>query len=177
MRTSKGLQFVMIKTVTNFIKVSTFVGFVALFTGCAHQATDVFIDTKITSPKVIAMDAPRTPWVVEIESRLRKEGFRVLRWSSQKAVQEQTSETRKESYREASARYILMVRGYVNSDSMHRCFGGGFNFNDLTAELVDAQNNETILSISGSGYSENCPPMSGNLFGNIVNTVKQSWQE
>ena len=167
----------MIKTVANFLKVSVLVGLVGLVSGCAHQSTDVFIHTKITAPKVIAMDAPRTPWVVEIESRLRKEGFRVLRWSSQKAVQEQTSETRKESYQEASARYILVVRGYANSDSMHRCFGGGYNFNALTAELVDTQNNETIFSVSGSGYSENCPPMSGNLFGNIVNTVKQSWQD
>ena len=166
----------MIKKLTYFIKLITFIGFLALVTGCAHQATDFFVDTKITSPKVIAMDAPRTPWVVEIESRLRKEGFRVLRWSSQKVIQEETSETRKESYREASARYILVVRGYASLNTMRRCFGGGFNFNDLTAELVDAQNNETIFSVSGSGYSENCPPMSGNLFGNIVDAVKQSWQ-
>ena len=167
----------MVKKFSHFIKLSASIGFVVVVTGCSHQTKDVFIDTKITAPKVIALDAPRTPWVVEIESRLRKEGFRVLRWGSQKAVQEQTSETRKESYLEATTRYILVVRGYANSNSMHRCFGGGFDFNDLTAELVDVQNNETIFSVSGTGYSENCPPMSGNLFGNIVNAVKQSWQE
>lgn len=167
----------MIKTFPKFYNVLASVGLIALISGCAHNATEIFVEKKITTSKVIAMDAPRTPWVVEIESRLRKEGFRVLRWSSQKAVQEQTSETRTESFREASARYILVVRGYANSDPMHRCFGGGFNFNDLTAELVDAQNNETIFNVSGSGYSENCPPMSGELFGNIVNTVKQTWKD
>ena len=167
----------MIQASTNFIKTSLCVGLVVLLSGCAHQATDIFTDKKIMAPKVIAMDAPRTPWVIEIESRLRKEGCRVLRWTSQIAVQEQTSETRKESYREASAPYILVIRGYANASSMHRCFGGGYNFSDLTAELVDVKNNETIFSVSGSGYSENCPPMSGNLYGNIVNAVKQSWMD
>ncbi|MDO8450347.1 MAG: hypothetical protein Q7T10_16230 [Rhodoferax sp.] len=148
----------------------------ALLGACAHNDTVIFTDSKIDAEKVIALDAPRTPWVVEIEARLRKEGFKVMRWSSTTNVQVQTSDARKEQYRESSTRYILSIRGYANSDAMHRCFGGGFNFNELTAELVDTKSNETMFSVTGSGYSENCPPMSGTLFGNITDAVKRAWK-
>lgn len=148
----------------------------AVLGACAHNDTVVFTDSKIDSEKVIALDAQRTPWIVEIESRLRKEGFKVMRWSSTTNVQEQISDTRGEQYKESSTRYVLSIRGYANSDAMHRCFGGGFNFNDLTAELIDTKNNETIFSVTGSGYSENCPPMSGTLFGNITDAVKRVWR-
>lgn len=147
-----------------------------LLGACAHNETVVFSDLKIESEKILALDTPRTPWVVEIESRLRKEGFKVMRWSSTTSVQEQTSDTRREQYRESSTRYVLVIRGYANSSAMHRCFGGGFNFNDLTAELVDTKSNETLFSVVGSGYSENCPPMSGTLFGNITDAVKRAWK-
>lgn len=152
------------------ILVSTLLG------ACAHNNTVVFTDSKIDSERVIALDAPRTPWVVEIEARLRKEGFKVMRWSSTTTVQEQTSDSRKEQYRESSTRYVLSVRGYANSDSMHRCFGGGFDFSELTAELIDTKSNETMFSVTGSGYSENCPPMSGTLFGNITEAIKHAWK-
>jgi hypothetical protein len=158
------------KKIIATVLVSTLLG------ACAHNDTVVFNEAKIESEKVIALDAPRTPWVVQIEGRLRKEGFKVMRWNSTTNVQEQTSDTRKEQYRESSTRYVLSIRGYANSDAMHRCFGGGFNFSELTAELIDTKTNETMFSVVGSGYSENCPPMSGTLFSNITEAVKQTWK-
>jgi hypothetical protein len=151
-------------------------GLLLLLNGCAHNNTTVLYEQKITTPKVIALDAPRSSWMIEIETRLRKAGFQVLRRSSQTTVTEKATETRTETYRESTARYVLVVRGDAITDSMHRCFGGGFNFNDLTAELVDTQKNETLLNVTGSGYSEDCPPMSGNLYGNIVAAVKNAWE-
>jgi hypothetical protein len=147
----------------------------ALLAGCAHNTTTQIVDRKIDGPRVIALDAPRTPWVVEIEQRLRRAGFKVLRAPSQMTVREQVSDTRTEEYKEAAARYILVINGRAPLDRMHRCFAGGYNFDFLTAELVDTADNETLLNVTGSGYSENCPPFSGRLFSNIVDAVSGAW--
>jgi len=145
-------------------------------TGCATGTKTVLVDKKITEPKVIALDAPRTPWVVEIESRLRKKGYKVLRWASQKRVKERVTENRTEEFREASARYVLSIEGFAPLNVMHRCMGGGYNFQYITAELIDTNTNETIVTISGSGYSENCPPLSGTVFSDIISGIEEVWQ-
>lgn len=151
--------------------------FLALtFVGCAHNSTTVIVDRKIEGPKVIALDAPRTPWVVEIENRLRQNGFQVLRWASQKRVREQVTDGKVEEFNASTARYVLVIDGYAPLDPMNRCFGGGYRFNHISAELVDVKSNETLFSVSGSGYSENCPPMSGELFQNVTTAVVNAWR-
>lgn len=154
---------------------SFFVIFLIALVGCAHIGTTVIVDRKIAGPKVIALDAPRTPWVVEIETRLRQSGFQVLRWASQRRVRERVTDARTEEFQESAARYVLVVDGYAPLDPMNRCFGGGYKFNYLTAELVDTQTNETMFNVSGSGYSENCQPFSGSLFSNITSAVQNAW--
>lgn len=146
-----------------------------LLSGCATSTKTVLIDKKITEPKVIALDAPRTPWVLEIENRLRQKGFKVLRWASQKSVKEQVSDTRSQEFDQAATRYVLFVDGYAALDTMHRCIAGGYDFEYITAELIDVHANETVISISGSGYSENCTPLSGTIFTDIVSTVEGAW--
>ena len=144
--------------------------------GCATGTKTVLVEKKIAGPKIIALDAPRTPWVVEIETRLRQKGYKVMRWASQKYVRERVSESRTEEFQEASARYVLSVEGFAPLNVMHRCFAGGYNFQHITAELIDTATNETVVTISGSGYSENCPPLSGTIFGDIVSGVENAWQ-
>ena len=56
-----------------------------------------------------------------------------------------------------------------------RCLGGGYKFNHISADLVDAATNETILNVNGSGYSEKCPPVSGTIFSDIANAVNGAW--
>ena len=153
-----------------------FLTLLVALTGCSHNATTVIVDRKIEGPKVIALDAPRTPWVVEIESRLRQSGFQVLRWASQRRVREQVTDSRTEEFRESTARYVLVIDGYAPLDRMNRCLGGGYRFDFLTAELVDTKTNETLFNVSGSGYSENCQPMSGRLFTNIISAVQNTWR-
>ena len=150
--------------------------FLLALAGCAHNETTVMVDRKIEGPKIVALSAPRTPWVVEIERQLRQSGFQVLRWASQGRVRDQVTPSRTEEFRESAARYVLFVDGYAPLDAMHRCFGGGYRFDFLTAELVDTKTNETMLNVSGSGYSENCQPMSGTLFSNITLAVNHAWR-
>lgn len=147
-----------------------------LITSCATGTKTVFVDKKITEPKVIALDAPRTPWVVEIENRLRQKGFKVLRWASTKRIKEQVSDTTTEEFKQASTRYVLSIEGFAPLDAMHRCIAGGYQFEYINTELIDVQANETILNISGSGYSENCAPLSGTIFQDIVSGVESAWQ-
>jgi hypothetical protein len=81
-----------------------------IISGCANGTKTVLVDKKIIEPKVIALDAPRTPWVIEIENRLRQKGFKVLRSASTRNVKEQVSEKNTEEFRLASTRYIYLFR-------------------------------------------------------------------
>lgn len=144
--------------------------------GCASGNVVQIADSKITGPKIVALNAPSTPWVIEIQNRLKQEGFKVLRWSSRTRVTEKTEEARIEQYNEAEARYVLVIDGYAPYDWANRCFGGGFRFSHISVDLVDAKTNETVLNVNGSGYSENCPPLSGTIFTDIAKAVSKAWE-
>lgn len=144
--------------------------------GCASGNVVQIADSKITGPKIVALNAPSTPWVIEIQNRLKQEGFKVLRWSSRTRVTEKTDEVRIEQYNEAEARYVLVIDGYAPYDWANRCFGGGFRFSHISVDLVDAKTNETVLNVNGSGYSENCPPLSGTIFTDIAKAVSKAWE-
>lgn len=150
--------------------------FFATLTGCASSGrVTQMTDSKIIGERIVALDAPSAPWVIEIQNHLRQKGFKVLRWSSTTRVSERTSATRTESYNQAEARYVLVVDGFAPYDWANRCFGGGFRFSHISTDLVDTVTNETILNVNGSGYSENCPPMSGTIFSDIANAVDAVW--
>jgi hypothetical protein len=147
-----------------------------LASGCATGSTTVLVDRKITEPRVVALDAPRLPWVVEIENRLRQKGFQVLRWPSQRRVREQVSPERIEEFKQAATRYVLVIEGSAPLDVMRRCIAGGYRFDYINVELVDVRTNETVLSTSGAGYSEGCAPLSGTIFGDIVAAIESAWR-
>jgi hypothetical protein len=153
------------------------IGIVAL-SGCASSGRVVQLsDVPIVGPKVIALDAPSAPWVIEIQNKLKQKGFKVLRWSSRTRVSEQATSNRIETFNEAEARYVLVIDGYAPYDWANRCFGGGYRFSHISTDLVDVATNQTILNVNGSGYSENCPPMSGTIFTDIANAVSEAWKE
>ena len=145
--------------------------------GCVSiQTQDVFIEKQITGPKIIAMSGTRAPWVYEIEKRIRKNGFKIKRIASQNVAIEEVSPTKTEVYNEASAKFILHIDGYAPNNSMTRCFGGGYNFEYIDVELIDVSANESVFHYSNSGYSENCPPLSGTIFTDIAQLVADVWE-
>lgn len=145
-------------------------------TGCSSSGRVVQIsEGEIYGPRVIALDAPSAPWVIEIQNRLKQKDFQVLRWSSRTRVVEKTNNSRLESYNEAETRYVLVIDGHAPYDWANRCFGGGYKFHYISTDLVDAVTNQTILNVNGSGYSEDCPPMSGSIFADIANAVDAAW--
>jgi hypothetical protein len=146
-----------------------------LIGGCATGHVVQISETQIQGPKVIALNAPSAPWVIEIQNQLKAKGFKVLRWSTRTRVTEQTTSNRVEQFNEAEARYVLVVEGFAPYDWANRCFGGGYKFSHISADLVDTATNETILNVNGSGYSEKCPPMSGTIFSDIANAVNAAW--
>jgi len=149
---------------------------VFLIISCVSTRTkDVFIEEKITAPKVIAVSDSREPWVYEIEKRLRKNGFTIKRMASQNVTVEQSPD-KAEIYKEASARFILNINGYAPNTTMTRCFGGGYRFEYINIELIDVRTNETVLHYSNSGYSENCPPLSGTIFTDITQLITEAWK-
>ncbi len=148
-----------------------------VLSGCAStKDVDVMSDAKITGPKVIAMSGDRGAWVYQIEKRLKAEGFTLNRMATSQVTVEKQSDTKTGIYNEATARYVLNIQGSAPNSSMTRCYGGGYKFNYIDAELIDLADNKTIFHYSNSGYSEGCPPMSGHIFSDIAELTKSAWK-
>lgn len=147
-----------------------------ILSGCAStKNVDVVATEKAQGKRVVAINSARAPWVYEIEKRLKQKGFTVLRSASQQVTVEKQSNSTTGIYNEATARYVLNLNGFAPNNAMTRCYGGGYSFDYIDAELVDVKNNQTMFHYSNSGYSENCPPMSGSIFADITNLVVGSW--
>jgi hypothetical protein len=150
---------------------------ILILASCAARGTV----TKLTEngaegDKIVALQAPNAPWVLEIQKRLQQKGFKVYRWSSVLRVSEHASDgSKSESYNKAETRYVLVIDGYAPLDWANRPFGGGYKFNSISVDVVDTKNNITMLNISGSGYSEGSPPASGTIFTDIVTAVDGLW--
>ncbi len=157
------------------IRLVIIVSLTLALAACATGRVVELTGTKVSGPRVIALDAPSAPWVIEIQNKLKAQGFRVLRWSSRARVTERTSESRAEQFNASEARYVLIIDGFAPYDWANRCFGGGYKFNHISTDLVDTVSNETILNVNGSGYSEGCPPLSGSIFSDIANAVDGVW--
>ena len=146
--------------------------------GCVStKSINVMSDEKATGPKIIAISGSRQPWVYEIEKRLKNSGFQIKRIISQSTTIEQISPSKTEAYKETSARFILHIDGHAPNNSMERCFAGGYRFNHINVELIDILKNATVFHYSNTGYSENCPPLSGTIFGDIVELTNSIWQQ
>ena len=147
---------------------------VAMLWGC-HKQVDYFGRVESTEPKVIALDF-NAPWKPKIQQELMKHGYKVLNVAS-KVQRKELDDTGKavDSFNVSESRYILSIDAHYYTDAMNRCFGGGYKFDYITASLIDTRTNEIVASYSDSGYSENCPPMSGHIFENTALMVDKAW--
>lgn len=152
-------------------------GTIFMLAGCVPTKEQaVYVTHAIDGPKEIALVGTRYPWVTQIETRIRKAGIKIKRFASVSEATEKLSDTTSETFNKATARVILVLDGFAPNTSMTRCFGGGYNFQFINAELIDAENNETIATYANSGWSENCPPLSGTIFGDITEMVVNTFQ-
>lgn len=133
---------------------------------CASGTVVVLNEEKIKEARVVALDAPLAPWVPQIEKRLKQRGFQVKRIS-----RDQTG-----GLANLGSRYVLRLTGTHLAGWEQRCFGGGYKLQGLTAELLDLKTNEALASVTGEGYSEDCPPLSGSIFGDIASMVADRWE-
>ena len=146
-----------------------------LLQSCSHKMSYSSITEPIDDKKVIALSGQRFPWVVEIEQRLKSKGFTVLRYSSVQRVTEKAPD-KDVSYQQASARYVVQLNGFAPLEWAFRCMGGGYKFNYISAEVIDTKTNQSIYSFNDSGYSENCPPVSGSIFTDLVDGINGLWK-
>ena len=148
-----------------------------IVSGCVAVGNQTLeIENKITEPKIIAVNVNSGgPWMREIERRLKKQGFKVLRASSVNEAIE-VSGKKLINYNEASTRYFLRVDAQAPTSAYYRCFGGGYNFDYFYADLIDLQSNETVASIESRGYSEGCQPLAGKIYTNTTLMVVNSWE-
>tara|TARA_B110000459_G_scaffold36643_1_gene39216 strand:- start:594 stop:1043 length:450 start_codon:yes stop_codon:yes gene_type:complete len=145
--------------------------------GCVSTKEETtFILEPLDTPKEIALVGTRYPWMTQIEIRLRDSGFKIKRFASVSEATEKISETKSETYSEASTRVLMVVDGYAPNTSYMRCFGGGYDFQFINVELIDVSKNETIATYANSGFTEDCPPMSGTIFTDINNMVNNTFK-
>ena len=142
----------------------------------ATEKQTLSVDEKISASKIIALNVyDGGPWMREVEKRLKQAGFTVLRSAgTNEAIEVEGKKIIK--YNEASTRYFLLIDAMAAVDWGHRCFGGGYTFDYINADLIDLSSNQTIASIEGRGYSEGCPPMSGTIYGDITKMIVDSWE-
>ncbi|MCZ6898076.1 MAG: hypothetical protein O7D95_05135 [Betaproteobacteria bacterium] len=152
---------------------------IVLLVGCVTGHLVQVSDTQTLGPKIIALDAPRVPWAIEIKNHLRDKGFKVLRWSTKTRVIEQTKSESVEQFNKFEVEYVLVIEGFAPYDWEKRwagkCIKGCYNFVRISADLVNTTTNKTIFNVSGSGYSEKCHPISGSIFSDIANAVNDAW--
>ncbi len=98
--------------------------------------------------------SPFGPWVTSIKERLTENGVDVKSYSS-------TDKTR----------FVLHLNANAPTGWMHKCFGGGYQFDYYIAELIDSTTGKVISSVEDNGYSEGCQPVSGTMYTQTVNMV------
>ena len=143
--------------------------------GCvAVGKQTIKVENKILAPKIVSINKFSGPWMGEIERRLQKAGFKVI-YSSVAGQRTVISSDSKFKYNQASTQYFLAIDAAAPTDFARRCFGGGYNFDYIYANLIDTKTGETIASIESRGYSEGCPPLNGSIYKNITKMVSDSW--
>ena len=98
--------------------------------------------------------SPFGPWVASIKERLAERGVDVKSYSS-------TSKTK----------FVLHLNANAPTGFIHKCFGGGYQFDYYIAELIDSTTNKVIGTVEGNGYSEGCQPFSGTMYTQTVNMI------
>ena len=98
--------------------------------------------------------SPFGPWVASIKERLSERGVDVKSYSS-------TSKTK----------FVLHLNANAPTGFIHKCFGGGYQFDYYIAELIDSTTNKVIGTVEGNGYSEGCQPFSGTMYTQTVNMI------
>lgn len=148
---------------------------VLILTSCIATGKQTLqVQNKIVAPKIIAININSGPWMGEIERRLQRSGFQVIR-NSMMGEKTLIKPDSKFKFNQSTTKYYLSVNAAAPTDYMRRCFGGGYNFDYIYADLVDTATGQTIASIEGRGYSEGCPPLAGSIYTNITKMVNDSW--
>lgn len=147
-----------------------------LTSACAAKREYILSEQLISEPKAISIQARRLPWVLEIERRLRAEGFEVYADSSVKQITV-NNDSQQQTFNESSTRFIVRIDGAADLGVMTRCMGGGYNFEYITVELFDSQENKILRQYSSNGYSEGCQPLSGTIFNDITNLINNAWNK
>ena len=110
---------------------------------------------KISGPKIISIQSLNYPWLYSIQRKI--EGYGFLIYSS----------------REKKLRYELVING--KDQETRRCLGGGWSMEYLNATLFDNLEKKEVAYIEGTGFTENCPPMSGRIFTEIALMIDNLW--
>ena len=113
------------------------------------------VSTSQVDDKAITIKAnPFGPWVTSVKERLAERGVDVKSYSS-------TSKTK----------FVLHLNANAPTGFIHKCFGGGYQFDYYIAELIDSTTNKVIGTVEGNGYSEGCQPFSGTMYTQTVNMI------
>lgn len=141
-----------------------------VLSGCLfnmHAKEDFMNPKHIGGVKEVTIKTGGQPWGAEVERELRARGFKVVRYNTTARFESDDGEH--VVFAKVKTRLFLDVKGSFNKSNP--CWGGGYMFYYINAELVDTHNSETIAYYSNKGPSEDCPPLSQPIFGDIAAMV------
>lgn len=147
--------------------------FCIVLISCTPHRVDIVSEApKDLKEKAVVILNHRDRYVRMFERELKLRGFKIPAQASRQKVHEKVTNDKTVEYTEAEARIGITLNYSVAAS----CFAGGGRFNYFSAEVIDFQTNEVVLMIEDSGYSEDCPPASGRIFGKAADAVNSLWK-
>ena len=145
--------------------------FILFVTGCAAPLSIDRIKAFTPESKILLL-TNNSRYDAKIRTALAKNGFKVLKWSSQQQVvsKGQDGELAR-IYNEATARYGLTFYW----EFVARCAYNSTKQIDGTFEITDINTNEVLLVIENGGMTGACGQAGGTVFDGLAEALLQNW--
>ncbi len=147
---------------------------VFILSGCAAGlSVDRISDTRLDPKEKELVLLNNSRFDQQIKKELVKAGFRLKDMPTVKVLQKKVDENTVEQFNLAEAKYGLrQVPGMI----IDRCIAGkALQFDEYTFEVVDLENNQTVMFVNKGGWTGPCFPSSGTLFQDLSQELANNW--
>ena len=127
----------------------------------------------VGQPKNLAL-ITGTEFDADVRISLAQYGFKVVKFASIKRIERDTSETTRETFNKAAARYGLSV--YPGRMVDYCVVSSGIKMGRAAFGLSDLVTNETILFIHAGGWTEPCAYHTDIVWDKLAEGLAQNWK-
>ena len=124
-------------------------------------------------PKKLAL-LTGTEYDPDIRLALAQYGFKVVKFSSVRKVERDTSATSRESFSQAATRFGLSV--YPGRMFDYCLTSSGILLGRIAFELTDLASNETVLYVHAGGWTEACGARNELVWDKLATKLAENWR-